>query len=153
MIHPGSSLDKAINNTRVKNVSTDVKHGQIQERKRNFIYKKNDDISSRFKLYSSLVKQKNATEDVVLIGKMILDEVRSYRTIHNDRNIVSNSGNWKTSFYVILLDYYIAYLMVVTIFVPERVKIIHPPVLLYLLYISLKSRNYYNKEYQTFTNK
>ncbi|EET7008877.1 toxin B, partial [Escherichia coli] len=98
MIHPGSSLDKAINNTRVKNVSTDVKHGQIQERKRNFIYKKNDDISSRFKLYSSLVKQKNATEDVVLIGKMILDEVRSYRTIHNDRNIVSNSGNWKTSF-------------------------------------------------------
>ncbi|EOR1289839.1 hypothetical protein DNT05_RS20815, partial [Escherichia coli] len=86
MIHPGSSLDKAINNTRVKNVSTDVKHGQIQERKRNFIYKKNDDISSRFKLYSSLVKQKNATEDVVLIGKMILDEVRSYRTIHNDRN-------------------------------------------------------------------
>lgn len=55
MIHPGSSLDKAINNTRVKNVSTDVKHGQIQERKRNFIYKKNDDISSRFKLYSSLV--------------------------------------------------------------------------------------------------
>lgn len=40
MIHPGSSLDKAINNTRVKNVSTDVKHGQIQERKRNFIYKK-----------------------------------------------------------------------------------------------------------------
>ncbi|HAL8598068.1 TPA: toxin B, partial [Escherichia coli] len=69
-----------------------------QERKRNFIYKKNDDISSRFKLYSSLVKQKNATEDVVLIGKMILDEVRSYRTIHNDRNIVSNSGNWKTSF-------------------------------------------------------
>lgn len=59
---------------------------------------KNDDISSRFKLYSSLVKQKNATEDVVLIGKMILDEVRSYRTIHNDRNIVSNSGNWKTSF-------------------------------------------------------
>ncbi|EHV09211.1 glycosyltransferase sugar-binding region containing DXD motif family protein [Escherichia coli DEC4C] len=29
---------------------------------------------------------------------MILDEVRSYRTIHNDRNIVSNSGNWKTSF-------------------------------------------------------
>ncbi|EOQ6755359.1 toxin B, partial [Escherichia coli] len=80
------------------NVSTDVKHGQIQERKRNFIYKKNDDISSRFKLYSSLVKQKNATEDVVLIGKMILDEVRSYRTIHNDRNIVSNSGNWKTSF-------------------------------------------------------
>lgn len=60
--------------------------------------KKTDDISSRFKLYSSLVKQKNATEDVVLIGKMILDEVRSYRTIHNDRNIVSNSGNWKTSF-------------------------------------------------------
>ncbi len=75
MIHPGSSLDKAINNTRVKNVSTDVKHGQIQEKKGTLSIK-NDDISSRFKLYSSLVKQKNATEDVVLIGKMILDEVR-----------------------------------------------------------------------------
>lgn len=40
MIHPGSSLDKAINNTRVKNVSTDVKHGQIQERKGTLSIKK-----------------------------------------------------------------------------------------------------------------
>lgn len=40
MIHPGSFLDKAINNTRDKNPNTDVKHSQIQEIKRNFTYKK-----------------------------------------------------------------------------------------------------------------
>ncbi|EFA1938425.1 glycosyl transferase, partial [Escherichia coli] len=75
MIHPGSFLDKTINNTRGKNVNANIKHSQIQEIKRNFTYKKNDDISSRFKFYSSLAKQKNSTEDVVLIGKMISDEV------------------------------------------------------------------------------
>lgn len=40
MIHPGSFLDKTINNTRGKNVNANIKHSQIQEIKRNFTYKK-----------------------------------------------------------------------------------------------------------------
>ena len=98
MITPGSFLDKAIGDKKNEYANTDAKYSHVQDEKRNFIYKKNDGISPRFKFYSSLVKQKNSTEDVVLIGKMISDEIRNYRPIHNDRNIVSNSGNWKTSF-------------------------------------------------------
>ena len=32
MIHPGSFLDKAINNTRGKNVNTNIKHSKTQQK-------------------------------------------------------------------------------------------------------------------------
>ncbi len=37
MIHPGSFLDKTINNQRGKNVNSNLKHSKIKEKKENYI--------------------------------------------------------------------------------------------------------------------